>query len=273
MDEPARAPMMRRFGGLKGYAITTTEGDVGTFEDFLFDETSWTVRQLVVDTGSWLSGRRVLLSPRSIAGIEDVGRRMMTDLTRRQLEGSPDIDAARPVSRRHEIELAAYYGYPFYWTGPYRWGTSPGPMPFGIESPPRAAGAAADARPSRVEPELHSATDVIGYGIAAADGELGHVEDYLVDEESWAIRYLIVDPRNWWPNAHVIVGVEWFTDVSWERRTVGVDMTRDAVRKAPEWRPEQSVERDWETRLHRHHGRPGYWERPADRWLVYPYAA
>jgi hypothetical protein len=276
-NESAQAPMLRRFGSMKGYAIAAADGELGSFEDFYFDDASWTVRHLVIDTGTWLSGRRVLLSPRSIIGTDASGQRFLTNLTRAQVERSPDAESERPVSRQHEIDLAGYYGYPFYWTGPYRWGATPYPMPAGGEFPPPAtASPSAEPGPDtsalRGDPHLRSATEVIGYGIDATDGELGHVNDYLIDEEAWAIRYLIVDPRNWWPNADVLVGVDWLTGVSWERRTVGVDMTREAVRNAPEWRPETVVDREWETRLHGHYGRPGYWERPEDRWL-WPYAA
>jgi uncharacterized protein YrrD len=269
--------MLWRFDSMKGSAIAATDGDLGSFEDFYFDDASWTARHLVVDTGTWLSGRRVLLSPRSIAGFDPSGQRLLTNLTRAQVERSPDAGSELPVSRQHEIELAGYYGYPFYWGGPYRWGTTPYPMSLGDDvSPLAAASASGEPRPDEDapigDPHLRRATEVMGYGIEATDGKLGHVVDYLIDEEAWAIRYLIVDPRNWWPNAHVLVGVDWLTDVSWERKTVGVHVTREAVRNAPEWRPETVIDHDWEMRLHGYYGRPGYWERPQDRWF-WPYAA
>jgi sporulation protein YlmC with PRC-barrel domain len=266
--------MIWRFEEIRGFAIGATDGEIGTLEDVQFDETSWTVRHLVVDTGTWLPGRAVVLSPRAVVGIDAPGHRVMTDLTRDRVRESPSVDTARPVSGQHEVELATYYGYPFYWTGPYRWGATAAPVPLGPDLRPRglAAGGPADVEAARRgDPNLHSAREVVGYGIAASDGELGHVQDFLLDEETWAIRYLIVDPRSWWPGAHVVVGVEWLEDVSWESRTVRVGMTRDGVRNAPEWRPEQRVDREWETRLHRHHGRSGYWDRPADRWLIWPY--
>lgn len=272
-NEPARAAMIRRFGDMKNFGIAATDGDLGSFEDFHFDDVSWTVRHLVVDTGSWLPGRHVLLSPRSITGIAGGARHLVTNLTRRQVQDSPGVDTSRPVSRQHEIELSAYYGYPFYWAGPYRWGAAPYPTSVGSEMATRPGDRGGEEGTARGDRHLHSASEVMGYGIAATDGELGHVEDYLIDEESWAIRYLIVDPRSWWPNAHVVVGVDWFTEVSWDTRTVGVSLTRDAVRNAPEWQPERPVDRAWETRLYRHHGREGYWERPADRWLLWPHAA
>lgn len=274
-NEPARGPMFRRFGSMRRYAIAASDGEIGSLEDFYFDDASWTVRHLVVDTGTWLSGRRVLLSPRSILGTDPSGQRLLTDLTRDQVRESPETGRDRPVSRQHEVELAGYYGYPFYWTGPYRWGATSYPMPLdatNIPLPAATSGVAPRSDTDRDDPHLHSATDVTGYGIDATDGELGHVEDYLIDEAAWAIRYLIVDPRNWWPNAHVLVGVDWLTGVNWERGTVGVDVTREAVRSAPEWRPETVIDRDWEIRLHGYHGRSGYWERPEDRWR-WPHAA
>ena len=273
-NESAAAPMFRRFGSMRESAIAATDGEIGSLADVYFDDTSWTVRHLVVDTGTWLSGRRVLVSPRSILGSDPSGQRLLTNLTRDQVRRSPDVSQDRPVSRQYEIELAGHYGYPFYWTGPYRWGTTPSPMALDATVPPPAAAPRATQPPDaeRGDPHLHSATEVVGYGIDATDGELGHVEDYLIDEGTWAIRYLIVDPRNWWPNAHVVVGVDWLTGVSWERRTVGVDMTREAVRNAPEWRPETVIDRNWEMQLHGYHGRSGYWERPEAHWR-WPHAA
>ncbi len=276
-DETARAPMLRRFGSMKGYAIGATDGDLGTFEDFYFDAESWTVRYLIVDTGGWLSGRRVLISPRSVTGTDPSGQRFVTELTRAQVERSPAIDTARPVSRQHEAALLEHYGHPEYWSGPYRWGADAAP---GVPSAALPKAAERYVAANRVverrapgDPHLHSAAEVTGYGIQATDGELGHVEDFLIDEESMAIRYLIVDPRNWWPGEHVLIGTDWFTDVSWERQTVTVEMTRDAVRNAPVWRPDASIDRAWETELYGHYGRPGYWERPPERWMVWPHAA
>lgn len=269
--------MLRRFGSLKGYAIAATDGELGSFVEFYFDDTSWTVRHLVVDTGTWLTGRQVLLSPRSITGTDPSGRRLLSNLTRAQVERSPGAESERTVSLQRDLELTGYYGYPSYWGGPYRWGATPYPAGFDLDVPPAGA-ASTSAEPRsreaslRTDPHLRSASAVMGYGIEATDGELGHVEDYLIDEESWAIRYLIVDPRNWWPNSHVLVAVDWLTGVSWERGTVAVEMTREAVRNAPEWRPETAIDRDWEMRLHQHHRRTGYWEQPPDRWQ-WPYAA
>ena len=277
-DEIAAAPMLRRFTDLQRFTIGASDGDVGTVEDVYFDDISWTVRYLVVDTGTWLSGRKVLVSPAAIREVDGAGDRLITALTRGQIESSPSIDTAKPVSRQQETELLTYYGHAPYWAGPYRWGAStiayPLVPPLAGAPPPSRTDEemAARERASRDE-HLRSAHAVRGYGIRATDGELGHVEDYLIAEQEWAIRYLIVDPRSWWPGPHVIVGIDWIRGVSWEDTTVEVDVTREAVRNAPRYESTSPFSRGEETRLYTHHGRPGYWDRRPEFWMHYPPAA
>jgi hypothetical protein len=263
--------MLRRFTRLRGATIGATDGDIGSVEDVYFDDLTWTVRYLVVDTGTWLPGRKVLLSPASLRGFEPVGDRVRAELTRQQVKDSPSIDFDEPVSRQHETALQSFYGYAPYWEGPYRWGSSlypyplldagvlpPGPAP--AHGDRIAAELAARQRAERDE-HLRSARAVTGYGIATTDGELGHVEDFLVDEQDWAVRYLVVDPRSWWPGPHVLIGTDWIRGVSWNDAVVEVDVHREAVRNAPRYEPEGTFSRDQELGLYAHHGRPGYWAR------------
>ena len=275
----ATAPMLRRVHDLRGYSIGATDGDIGTLEDVYFDDLSWTVRYLVVDTGTWLSGRTVLLSPAALRGFDAAARLVRTNLTRQQVQDSPSIDTEKPVSRQHETDFLSYYGYEPYWAGPYRWG--PYIEPYPLDLPPVSTGPrrgavaeelAAREREYRDE-HLHSARDVTGYGIRATDGELGHVEDFLVDERDWAMRYLIVDPQNWWPGPHVLVGTDWISGVNWAESIVEVNVTRDAVRNAPQWDPSRPFGREDEARLYGHYGRAGYWDRRPEDSRVYPPAA
>lgn len=241
--ETAAAPVLRRFTDLCRYTIQASDGDVGRVEDVYFDDHSWTVRYLIVDTGTWLSGRKVLVSPAAIRGLDAAAARVQTGLTRRQVEESPSIDTAKPVSRQHETALHSYYGYEPYWAGPDRWGSYAYPYPLlqadvlppnqGPPSENRAAEELAARERQDQDPHLRSARAVTGYSIRATDGDLGHVEDFLIDERDWAIRHLVVDPRSWWPGPHVLVDPEWTRSVSWEDETVEVDVTREAVRRAP----------------------------------------
>jgi hypothetical protein len=280
----AGEPMLRRVRDLQRFTIGATDGDVGRVDDLYFDDQSWTIRWIVVDASGWLTERHVLIAPRAIQTVDPVGQRLVTNLSKQQVQDSPTRDAERPVSRQYETALYDHYGYPYYWAGPYRWGMAPYPYaaPSPLPYPPGATGApgrsavteemAARERESR-DPNLRSARDVSGHGIEATDGRLGHVEDYLVDDEAWTIRYLIVDPRSWWPGAHVLVSTEWITAVHWNDGTVQVSVSKDAVRNAPAYDPASGVSRDFETRYHRHHGRPGYWERHPESWRLRPPAA
>jgi hypothetical protein len=270
----SQAGQLYAFTDLTRYAIHATDGDIGGVEDLYFDELSWTVRYLVVDTGTWLPGRKVLVTPSAVSGIDVSSRRVITGLTRRQVEESPSIDTDKPVSRQYETQFYSHYGYTPYWAGPYRWGPVVYPDGVPLSTSPAAGwpahSAVAEELAAReregADPYLQSAAAVRGYTIQATDGALGHVEDYLIDPREWVIRYVVVDPRSWWPGEHVIVAPDWITAVDWNESRVHVEVTKEAVRGAPTYRPGMVMDRDQETALHTHHGRPGYWDRPPADW-------
>jgi len=217
----------------RGFTIGATDGDIGKVEEFYFDDASFTVRHLVVDTGGWLGHHKVLISPMALRDLDWVGKRVKAALSKVQVEKSPVINTDKPVSRQHEIEYYSYYGYPPYWA--------------------RESG----------DSHLRSSAAVIGYHIAATDGDIGHVEDFLVDDATWAIRYVVVDTRNWRPGKRVLVSPEWIERVDWSDAKVHVGVTREQIKQSPEYDPLNPVARDYEARLHDHYGRPRYWERRA----------
>jgi hypothetical protein len=246
---------------IAGTTIGATDGDIGRVDALIFDDESWTVRYLVVDTSSWLSGRKVLVSPACVRAIDAEGERVAVSLTRQQVESSPDLDADQPLTRQREVEYLGYYDLPHYWDGPFRWG--PGPYP-GATRPVDAVAAEvearrfADAERLRGEPHLRRTTEVIGYAIAARDGDIGHIEDLLVDDGTWAIRYAVVDTRNWWPGKKVLLAPEWISRIDWTESKARVDLDRDAIRSAPEYDASRPIDRDYERRLHEHYGGAAY---------------
>jgi sporulation protein YlmC with PRC-barrel domain len=260
--------MLRTVSELQGRAIAASDGEIGSVEDVYFDDVGWTVRYLVVDTGHWLPGRTVLISPMAIRKAGGVDGAIPVALTKAQVERSPSVDTDLPVNRQYELEYSRYYGYPFYWSGPYRWGsvrypddltaTGPGPVPAVGAAPP--APAVRDTMESGGDPHLRSARDVTGYYIEATDGDIGHVEDLLVDDREWAIRYMIVDTRNWWPGKKVLLSPDWIARVSWQDSRVHVDLTRDGIKSAPEYDPTRPIEREYESSLYGHHARRSYWD-------------
>ncbi len=269
--------MLHTFTDLKHCSLAATDGDIGSVDDLYFDDQSFTVRYLVVDTGTWLPGRKVLISPRCLRQEQANDRKLAIGLSRQQVKDSPDIDAERPIERKDEVALATYYGYPNYWGGPYRWGDLPYPELNALSgfTPARHSEGAAVAEEIRaraeqsVNPHLHSAEDLTGYAIQAADGSIGHVEEWLIDDRDWAIRYLVIDTVNWLPGKKVLVASNWIKHISYDDSMVFVDMTREAIKNAPEYDPNR-LDRDYEDQLHRHYGKPGYWEAPPEAWRVLP---
>jgi hypothetical protein len=255
--------MLRRMKDLHGITIVASDGDIGTIDECYFDDLSYTVRYVVVNTGGWLSERKVLLSPIAFRALDWEDRRIAVALTKDQVQKSPDIDTAKPVSRQHEALYHGYYGYDPYWEGSYLWGTSPYPYP--ALGP--ALSTAEIERERRWDWEtkegydlhLRSTRAVTGHHIQAADGEIGHVEDYLVDEHFWAIRYMVVDTTNWWAGKKVLVAPAWIGRVDWDESKVHVTVTRALIANSPEYDPARPVDRAYEMQLYGHYGQPRYW--------------
>lgn len=252
--------MLRNASHLEGSTIKGTDGEIGHVEDLYFDDEKWTIRYLVVDTGSWLTSRKVLISPHSVTQPLGTSRIIDVSLTRAQVKNSPEIDTHRPVSRQHEREYLGYYGYPTYWGG----GSGPlsayPMMPLAV--PPDYAERHETHEPE-VKPEdahLRSIGHVSGYHVQASDESIGHVDGFVFECESWAIRYLIVDTRNWWPGGRkVLVGTHWIESVDWSERKVHTTLTRKAVKGSPKYQEAVALDRPYETRLHDAYGLDGYW--------------
>jgi sporulation protein YlmC with PRC-barrel domain len=212
---------------IQGCHIHALDGELGRVDDLLFDDENWTIRYVVVNTGRWLLGRRVLISPHSIHDVDPGSGELRVNLTMEQVEHSPSLSLHEPVTRRFETEFLGYYGWPYYWLAPYV----------------NEHGAISDPPPPDLTPgypedvHLQSVRDVRGYHIHAADDHIGHVEDFLVDETTWDIRSLVVDTRNWLPGREVLVAQGWISDVRWAERAVTVDLTRSQIEHGPPFNP------------------------------------
>jgi hypothetical protein len=258
--------MLYTLSNLEGCSLRARDGEIGSVQDFYFDDEAWAIRYLVADTGKWLPGRKVLISPMSLGRVDRNEKHIEVNLTRDQIEKCPPVDTRKPISRQHEVEFYDHYNYPYYWPGPYLWG--PVPYPGALPEPTESAQVNKEVRAIKErqrsqDQHLRSAKEVEGYYIEASDGEIGHVEDFLADDQSWAIRYVVVDTRNWWPGKKVVVAPQWIEGVNWQDSKVYVDLPREKIRQAPEYAGDAALTRDYESKLHEHYGRSGYWsERP-----------
>jgi uncharacterized protein YrrD len=250
--------MLKETKRMEGYALHARDGVIGQVKDFYFEDQDWHVRYLVVSTGSWLKGRNVLISP-EVVHAPDWGMRVFpVELTTDQVRSSPDVDTDKPVSRQHEMELRRYYGWPPYWGAAISGAGLAQPI---LEPAPGAFSedlATDGDRPltRKGNPHLRSVNDTKGYHIEARDGEIGHVDDFLVEGETWRVWYLVVDTRNWWPGKKVLVSPAWIQSVRWDRSHVVVDLTRDAIKSSPEYDPAAHWNPEYAARLHEHYQRP-----------------
>jgi len=273
--------MIRSLDDIRGYSIFATDGEIGHVDDFFFDDATWTVRYLVVDTGPWILGRKVLIAPEALGKPDWVGRVLPVDLTKAQVKNSPEIDLDKPVSRQKQEVLNRYYSWNFDWLStqtPTGYGGAaplpPGPIS-GVGAPikaPTSAGAAPGQRGTATEEtevraaeatadsHLRSLDEVIDYDIQALDGKIGHVEDLLAEDDSWLIRYLLVNTRDWLPGRDVIVSPAWIDHIRWASASVVVDLARKQIEESPEYDQDKTLDRQYETRLHEHYDRPFYWE-------------
>jgi len=254
--------MLRSLNGLEQYKVAAVDGDVGTVWDFLLDDHAngtvdgtpneprasapsaasagerryaWAVRYLIVQTGGFFHRRRVLVSPISIREADASGRRFRLSLTTEKIRNSPSFDADKPVSRAHERAYSRYYEYPYYWdySGLWGMGAVPGVLATAIDD-------AADLRDDRPtepysdpaletsETHLRRARDVLGYRVHANDGVAGHVEDYLVDDESYEVRAIVVNTGSAGLGRRVLLAPAEVTRVSGEERNLYVDAWPEA---------------------------------------------
>jgi PRC-barrel domain len=256
--------MLTKTTHLKNFAIRATDGELGIVAEFYFDDETWGIRYLVVDTGGWLGGRRVLISPISVIRTDWQARQLDVSLTKKQVENSPDISTREPVSRQHEASFLSYYGYGNYWGGPYTWGPAFYPGNLAIPTEIATQSTADRIRMASIDSHLRSSDAVTGYYIDAADGEIGHLNGLVMDDEAWAIRYIEVATRNWWPGKKVLVSPAWIERVSWENSKVYVALTREAIQNGPTYDEFLPITREYENRLYFHYGRPPYWLQEAE---------
>jgi hypothetical protein len=240
--------MLRSTKEILGYTIGASDGELGGVHDVFFDDSEWVVRYLAVDTRKWLPGRKVLIAPVALGSPNWEHRVLPVGLTKEEVRNSPKIDSERPISRRQEEELYAHYQWVPYWGG-------------GIAAPsPNEPQALRTIHAKKKgDPHLRSVREVLVYAVHAADGNIGEAHDFVLDDEEWAVRYLVVDTHPWLPGRQVLVSPAWIGDIKWAERSVRLDLTQQQVKDSPEYDPSAPVNRQYEKRLYDYYGRPRYW--------------
>jgi len=260
--------MLFALNGLFGCQVAAINDGVGTVKDFLFDVQNWKLRWMVMDTGHWLPGRKVLIHPSAIVPLElppkpalpmvSMGQTLtvLVRLTKQQIEASPEEGEDEPVTRQMQQRLYEYYGLDPLWGGLSFGADAIAPRPSGQPHPAEVAEGVAAGPPG--DPRLGSVADVKGYAVHATDGDLGHVESVLADDVKWDVRYFVIATRNWLPGKLVELATFAVTGVDWVERRVNVNVTRDQVRSAPDFDPVAMADEVMQEQLRRHFGWPGF---------------
>ncbi|BBO66112.1 hypothetical protein DSCA_00420 [Desulfosarcina alkanivorans] len=244
--------MLRSVKDIRGYLLKAQDGEIGKCSDFLIDDKQWVVRYIVVDTMKWLPGRKVLISPISIGDAEALNRRLDVALTKDQIKEAPPLDADAPISRQYELDYNRYHDLANCWVGTPVW--EPHVHPFLLHR------SKADSYVSKMEagdPHLRSAKEVMGYNIQATDAPIGHIADFIVDQDTWIVPYLVIDTINWRPTSKkVLIKPDWVEKVGWRRKKLLLDLTSDQIKNSPTYDPSMPVNQECEVRLYDYYGRP-----------------
>ena len=229
--------MLRNAHDIYGLRLLAKDCNIGHVEDLYFDDEAFTTRYLVANTGNWLLGRKVLISPHALGDIDWWGvDGVRVALTKKQIEDSPQLNTLEPVSRSFENDYHHYYGWPSYW---------------GV---PLGEGSNAPIEDTAVEPEqpdehMRSSKDVNGFRVHASDGDIGHIADVVIDEHTWQISYLVIDTRNWIPGKKVLIAPGWMHHLSWDDHSVSIDLPLETIKLAPEYHPGEPIDEPYRAKL------------------------
>ena len=216
---------------LYGNKLAALDGDIGHVKDFYFDDEIWVIRYLVADTGSWLTGRLILISPHAFGRLDQDEKTLHVKLRKTQIQNSPSIDSHKPVSRQWETEYYGYYGWPTYWEGDSMWGLGgyPAALP-----PTKEEVEVRRQYHHRDDKHLRSMQEVTGYNIQSVDGEIGHVSSFLVDDESWAIHELVIETGHWYSGKEILIPTGKVKRISYDEAKVFVSLTKADILQTAE---------------------------------------
>jgi hypothetical protein len=219
---------------IRNYEIEATDGNIGTLSDVLCDDATWAIRWLVVDTGSFLPGRKVLLPPSVVKSLDRALGKVLVKLSTTEIENSPPFESDQPVSRQMEARMYVHFGLDPYWDN-----TLHGTGSHNLD---------------QADSHLRSLNVMRGYQINATDGAIGQAADFLLDDEDWSIRYIVVDTGNWWPGQKVLISPQSVNSIAWADQVIRVSVAQEKVKSAPAYSPAMTVDGKYEEKFLTYYG-------------------
>ena len=263
--------MLTPFQTLRGCTLAASDGEIGSVREFYFTDDEWKVRYLVVDTGSWLSGRRVLVVPEVLREVDPQSNVIVVDLTKEQVRRSPALETDKPVSRQHEEHVHQHYAWNPYWTmpaagaavwpAPQTGSVLPAVVPERQPTPDGHGASAAESDDATGDPHLRSSDEIANrYALHTQDGEAGRLYDFIVDTGDWCVRYLVARMGAWFFGKNVLLAPDWVERISFGRSAVFINLPSSTIEDAPAYNSSAAITRTYEERLHDHYGRKRYWD-------------
>jgi len=250
--------MKQSINSLIGYTIKGTDGEIGKVEDFYFDDRTSTIRYIIVKTGGWFSEKKVLISPEAFQKAETESETFFVNLTQEKIKNSPDVDTEKPVSIQQEESMRGYYFWPgYYGDGMYGQGMWGYPL-IEIRSKDKGTEKIKATEHEADNPFLRSIQEVTGYEIHAMDGNIGEVIDFIIDDATWKIHFLVVDTGNWFSENKVLISPKWIKNVNWQEQNVTINHSKEEVKNSPEYDSSQPLNDTYEHSLDNHYGNSIY---------------
>jgi hypothetical protein len=249
--------MFYEMKSFKKYSLCGLDGSIGKVKDVLFNDQKWDVRYLVADTGNWLRERQILIKPEFLASVDHDLHCITVKLTRKQIEDSPPLSSDKPVNCQYDKEYNRFFGFME-----------------GLNSLPIMKSGKTDLdRQSEEEilederswdQHLRSLSASTGLVIEAMDGEVGSIEDFIVEDKNWNVRYLVIKTLKWWPGKKLLVSPQWITMINWGTSKLFVNINREPFKELQEYTSLDVLTRDYEIKLHKLCSRDGYWTDSTD---------
>jgi hypothetical protein len=214
--------------GIYGKKLAALDGHIGHVMDFYFDDEAWAIRYVVVDTGFWLTGRLVLLSPRAFEKLDQSEETLQVKLRKQQIEDSPSIATHETVSQQFEEQYYRSYGWPVYWQGGQMWGMSGDPLVLTPQPQDIAVRRALEPRSDR---HLQSTKKMDGYHVQAVDGDVGHITGIHVNVRSWAIHEFVVETGHWYSGRKILIAPSKIARISHLEKKVFVELTKEDIQR------------------------------------------
>ena len=250
-----------------GVMVRASDGDIGTVEHLYFDDLTWGIRYLSVHTKAGGPARQALFAVAALSKPDWTKRVVPVDLTVAQVRRMPRRGADETVSREHEHELHKHFSWPIYWAGGF-YVPSAYTLANAALHESEAEAKAVTTTAHAINPHLRGTFELLDARVYVADGNIGRVEDLVVDDDTCSIRYFVVNTRKWLAERRILVSPRWIMKVDWAEREVFVDLTQEAIKGSPVFEPSKPLSLDDESRLLDHLQKPETAE-----WVVFKHHA